>query len=78
MNNIQTNLWTDEEIALFENYTDEQISEMTNRTLCAVRKKRSVIFHPYSVPKKDSYIRKIQKEHRILRLAKELHVKLLG
>ena len=76
INNYRINLWTEEEIALFDNekLTDRQISEITGRTLGAVRKKRYVVSHPYGGGYgADEFERyeKVAKEERILRLAKQ-------
>ena len=78
-NNPNNNLWTQEEIDLLydPDLTVKDISRITGRTKQAVYKKRNVLYRPYFQSDESKYAAVIG-EARILSLAKNLHVKLLG
>lgn len=84
---MMPNLWTQDEVdLLYENLSDKQISEMTGRTREAVRKKRYQLFGHYVETTKWMDKRVIPhgtddaiiKEVRLLNMAKQMRVKLLG
>lgn len=70
-----TELWTREEVELLfdEDLTDEEISRLTGRTILAIRHKRTRMIGEYP---EDAKMRALRGELRIIKLAKEMNIKL--
>ena len=76
-NNFHNNVWKQWEVDLIldGDYSNQQISEITGRTLCAVVKKRHVLNNPCAMSNEQKYS-DIVKEARLRDLMKKIHVRL--